>query len=99
MIHSKQKDGAEIIEFMNQFRKQYKDIPVIFVPTTYNHFTETKLFEIGGNIVIYANHLLRSAYPAMMKTAETILEHQRSLEADELCMPIKEVLTLIPGGK
>ncbi len=99
MIHSKQKDGTEIVEFMKQFRKQYKDIPVIFVPTTYNHFTETELFEIGGNIVIYANHLLRSAYPAMMKTAETILEHQRSLEADELCMPIKEVLTLIPGGK
>ncbi|HHX66463.1 MAG TPA: phosphoenolpyruvate mutase [Gallicola sp.] len=99
MIHSKEKDGKEIIEFMKEFRKYSKTIPVIMVPTTYNKFTEEELSEIGANIVIYANHLLRSAYPAMLKTAETILKNGRSLEADELCMPIKEILTLIPGGK
>lgn len=99
MIHSKEKDGKEIIEFMKKFRKYSKTIPVIMVPTTYNHFTEEELNKIGANIIIYANHLLRSAYPAMWKTAKTILEHGRSLEADEFCIPIKEILTLIPGGK
>ena len=53
----------------------------------------------GVNIVIYANHLLRSAYPGMVKTAETILKHGRSKEAEEFCMPIKDILNLIPGGK
>ncbi len=99
MIHSKEKDGAEIKEFLSQFRKKYTSIPVIVVPTSYNQFTENELHEWGANIIIYANHLLRSAYPAMMKTAETILKNGRSKEVDEYCMPIKEILTLIPGGK
>ena len=60
---------------------------------------EDELIEAGVNIVIYANHLLRSAYPSMVKTAETILQHQRALEAEEYCMPIKKILTLIPGSK
>ena len=99
MIHSKEKDGLEIKEFLAQFRSNYKDVPVIVVPTTYNQFTEEELHNWGANIIIHANHLLRSAYPAMMKTAKTILENGRSKEADEYCMPIKEILTLIPGGK
>ncbi|MBE6886656.1 MAG: phosphoenolpyruvate mutase [Oscillospiraceae bacterium] len=96
MIHSKEKDGAEIIEFMKQFRAYAKDVPVIFVPTSYNHFTEEELAEIGGNIIIYANHLLRSAYPAMLETANTILRCSRSKEVDDRCLSIKEVLRLIP---
>ena len=60
---------------------------------------EKELQEWGVNVVIYANHLLRAAYPAMKKTAETILEHERSLEVNDLCMPIKEILELIPGTK
>ena len=100
MIHSKEKDGSEIFEFIERFRKKYKDVPVIVVPTTYNHFTEKELNEKGANIIIHANHLLRSAYPAMLDTAEKILEHGRSKEAsDENCISIKEILTLIPGGK
>ena len=99
MIHSKEKDGKEIKEFLQQFRKKYKKIPVIVVPTSYNQFTEEELHEWGANIIIHANHLLRSAYPAMVKTAETILENGRSKEADEYCMSIKEILNLIPGGK
>ena len=99
MIHSKEKDGSEIKEFLSQFRKKYTSIPVIVVPTSYNQFTEKELHEWGANIIIHANHLLRSAYPAMMKTAKTILENGRSKEADEYCMSIKEILTLIPGGK
>ena len=99
MIHSKEKDGAEIKEFLTQFRSKYKNVPVIVVPTSYNQFTENELHEWGANIIIHANHLLRSAYPAMMKTAKTILKNGRSKEADEYCMSIKEILTLIPGGK
>jgi len=99
MIHSKEKDGSEIIEFMKKFREYSSDIPVILVPTSYNHITEKEFEEIGANIIIYANHLLRSAYPAMMKTAVTVLEHGRSKEADQYCMSIKEILNLIPGGK
>ncbi len=99
MIHSKEKSGKDIIEFMKQFREYSKDIPIVLVPTSYNHITEKELSEYGANIIIHANHLLRSAYPAMVKTAETILEHGRSKEADEYCMPIKQILNLIPGGK
>ncbi len=100
MIHSKEKDGKDIFEFMKQFRKYSKDIPIVVVPTTYNQFTEEELHEGGANIIIHANHLLRSAYPAMVKTATSILEKGRSKEAsEENCMPIKQVLELIPGGK
>lgn len=96
MIHSKQKDGQEIADFLSRFRDYAPNVPVVLVPTSYNHLTEEQLCEMGGNIIIYANHLLRSAYPAMLRTAESILEHGRSKETDEMCMPIKEVLRLIP---
>ncbi len=100
MIHSKEKDGKDIFEFMKQFRKYSKDIPIILVPTTYNQYTEEELHEGGANIIIHANHLLRSAYPAMVNTAKSILENGRSKEAsEEFCMPIKQVIELIPGGK
>ncbi len=100
MIHSKEKSGADIFEFMKEFRKYSKDIPIVLVPTTYNGFTEEELHKGGANIIIHANHLLRSAYPAMVNTARSILENGRSKEAsEEYCMPIKQVLELIPGGK
>ena len=99
MIHSKEKDPTEIFEFCEEFKKFGKDVPLVVVPSSYNTVTEMELIEKGANIVIYANHLIRSAYPAMVKTAQTILEHERALEVDEYCMPIKEILTLIPGGK
>jgi phosphoenolpyruvate phosphomutase / 2-hydroxyethylphosphonate cytidylyltransferase len=60
--------------------------------------TERELQARGVNMVIYANHLLRSAYPAMARAAELILAHESAAAADELCMPINEVLSLIPGG-
>jgi phosphoenolpyruvate phosphomutase / 2-hydroxyethylphosphonate cytidylyltransferase len=34
----------------------------------------------------------------MVNTAKSILENGRSKEASIHCMPIKEILTLIPGG-
>jgi len=99
MIHSKEKSGDDIKDFCCRFRKEFSSIPIVLVPTTYNQFTETELASWGANIVIYANHMLRSSYPAMMKTAMMILENERSKEADTLCMPIKEILELIPGTK
>jgi phosphoenolpyruvate phosphomutase len=99
MIHSKEKSGDDIREFCEKFRAEYRGVPLVLVPTTYNHFTEKELSEWGATIIIYANHLLRASYPAMMNVAKTILEKERSREADDLCMPIKEILELIPGGK
>ena len=100
MIHSKNKSGEDIKEFCQRFREKDPHTPIVAVPTTYNQFTEEELAEWGINIVIYANHMLRSAYPAMVKCAERILETSRSLEAsDEFCMPIKQILNLIPGTK
>lgn len=98
MIHSKDKSGEDIKEFCYRFREKDSYTPLVVVPTTYNQFTEEELATWGINIVIYANHMLRSAYPAMVKCAESILEHSRSLEASEqYCMPIKQILNLIPG--
>lgn len=100
MIHSKDKSGDDIKEFCKRFREKDDHTPIVAVPTTYNQFTEEELSEWGINVVIYANHMLRAAYPAMVKCAERILETSRSLEAsDEYCMPIKQILNLIPGTK
>lgn len=100
MIHSKNKDGQDIKEFCQRFREVDNHTPIVAVPTTYGQFTETELASWGINIVIYANHMLRSAYPAMVKCAERILETTRCLEAsEEYCMPIKQILNLIPGTK
>lgn len=100
MIHSQKKDGMEILQFCKEFRSFERSIPLVVVPTSYAHITERELADAGANIVIYANHLIRSAYPAMARTAESILLHERALEADrEYCMPIKQILNLIPGGQ
>ena len=99
MIHSKDKSGMDIKEFCQKFRAEYKSVPIVLVPTTYNQFTEKELAEWGANVIIYANHMLRASYPAMKKCAETILEAERSLEVNDLCMPIKQILELIPGTK
>jgi len=99
MIHSKEKDPSEILAFCEKYKKFDKRVPIVVVPSTYNSVTETQLQQYGVNVVIYANQLLRSAYPAMIKTAQTILENERAFEAEQYCMPIKEILTLIPEWK
>lgn len=99
MIHSKEKESAEILQFLERYNEFNNKVPIVVVPTTYNHITETQLKEKGVNVVIYANHLLRSAYPAMKKTAEKILNNERSYECDEDCMPIKEILNLVSENK
>ena len=99
MIHSRNKSGADIKEFCLKFRKEYAGIPLVLVPTSYNQFTEKELSAWGANIIIYANHMLRASYPAMQRCAETILQSERSLEADDMCMSIQKILELIPGTK
>ncbi|MDR1149117.1 MAG: phosphoenolpyruvate mutase [Spirochaetaceae bacterium] len=99
MIHSKEKTGEDIKEFCEKFRAAHKHIPIVLVPTTYNTWTEKELAGWGANIIIYANHMLRASYPAMVNAANSILENERSFEADSFCMPIKQILELIPGGK
>lgn len=97
MIHSRYKDGKDILEFMKEYQKFEYKVPTISVPSSYNRFTEDELIEAGFNVVIYANHLLRSAFPAMQKTATSILKNKRSLEADEYCMSIKDILEILPN--
>ena len=99
MIHSKNKNGNDIKEFCKKFRSKNETIPIVVVPTTYNHIKEDEFQKMGVNIVIYANHLLRSSYPAMLNVAKSILIHGRSYETDKDCLSIKDILKLIPGTK
>lgn len=95
MIHSRKKDPGEILEFCDRFREREKEIPLVVVPTSFNSITEEELAAHGVNIVIYANQLTRSAFPAMENTAKEILRCHRAKEADEKLMPFKEIITLI----
>ncbi len=95
MIHSRKKDPAEIFEFCDKFRQIDPKTPLVVVPTSYNSVTEEELAAHGVNIVIYANQLMRAAFPAMVDTAETILKCHRAQEADKKLMPFKKIITLI----
>lgn len=95
MIHSRKKDPAEILEFCDLFRKEDKKTPIVVVPTSFNSVTEAELASHGVNIVIYANQLTRSAFPAMEQTAKDILKYHRALEVDDRLMPIKQIISLI----
>ena len=95
MIHSRKKDPAEILEFCDKFRQENKQTPIVVVPSSFNTITEEELAEHGVNVVIYANQLTRSAFPAMQKTAEDILRFHRAKEVDDRLMPIKNIITLI----
>mgnify|MGYP003394237872 CR=1 FL=1 len=98
MIHSKEKDPREIFEFCGRFTKLDRKAPLVVVPSTYSSVYEEELHKHGVSVVIYANQLLRSAYPAMVQAARTILTHGRAFECEEFCMPIKDIINLIPGG-
>ena len=97
MIHSREKSPNEIFEFAGIYNRLPNRKCLVCVPSSYNSATEEELQESGVNIVIYANHLLRSAYPAMLNTAKSILQNKRSLECDKDLMSIKDILELIPG--
>ena len=96
MIHSKEKTPDEILAFCKLTNEFEKKVPIVVVPSTYDTVYENELAEAGVNIVIYANQLLRSAYPSMVDTAKTILQHGRAFEARDKLMSIKEIITLIP---
>ncbi len=96
MIHSREKEPDEIFEFCDLFKEFAPDVPLVVVPTSFNQVYEDEFAKKGVNIVIYANHLIRSSYPAMVDTANLILENERCKEADDRCLSIKEILTLIP---
>jgi len=98
MIHSKSADGKEVLDFARQYITIENKVPLMTVPTTYNELSWQQLQDAGFNIVVYANHLLRSAYPAMLTTAQSILEHDRSKEAEEKLIPVNELLKLIPNN-
>lgn len=95
MIHSRKKDPAEILEFCDKFREEDSATPIVVVPTSFNEITEAELGMHGVNVVIYANQLTRSAFPAMEETAKDILRNHRAKEVDDRLMPIKEIITLI----
>lgn len=96
MIHSRKKDPSEIFEFVDKFRKNNIHIPIVVVPTSFNEVTEEEFRRRGVNIVIYANQLTRTGFPAMQNAAKLILENKRAKECDDICMPFKEIIRLIP---
>ena len=96
MIHSRKKDPSEIQEFIEKFRAKDSTTPIVLVPTSFNSVTEEEWKERGANIIIYANQLMRAEVPAMQKAAEIILKNHRAEECDEMLMPFKEIIRLIP---
>lgn len=95
MIHSRKKSPDEILEFCHLFRQEDAKTPIVVVPTSFNSITEEELSAAGVNIVIYANQLTRSAFPAMQSTAVEILKNHRALEVDSRLMPFKDIIRLI----
>ena len=95
LIHSKEKTPVEIFSFAREFKKSKNFIPLVSVPSTYSKVYEKELIKNGFKLVIYANQLLRAAYPAMQHTAKTILEKSRAFEADKKIIPIKEIINLV----
>lgn len=96
MIHSRKKSPDEIFEFVEKFREQDEITPIVVVPTSFNMVTEEEFKERGVNVVIYANQLTRTGFPAMQNAAKLILENHRAKECDDICMPFKEIIRLIP---
>ena len=96
MIHSRKKDPSEIQEFIRRFREKDATTPIVLVPTSFNSVYEEEWKALGANIIIYANQLTRTGFPAMQEAARTILENHRALECDAKCMSIKDIITLIP---
>ena len=95
LIHSKEITPKEIFSFAKKFKKSKFFIPLVSVPSTYSKVYEKDLTKNGFKLVIYANQLLRAAYPAMQNTAKTILKNSRAFEADKKIIPIKEIISLI----
>lgn len=96
MIHSRKKDPSEIFEFIKKFREKDSVTPVVLVPTSFNTVYEDEFKAAGANVIIYANQLTRTGFPAMQNAAKLILENHRAKECDDVCMSIKDIINLIP---
>ena len=99
MIHSRQKSPNEVFKFADEYKKEHPDTPLVVVPTSFNTVVKQDFEDAGVNIMIYANHMLRSSYPAMWNTALGILKHGRTKEVEKDLISINEILELIPGTK
>ena len=99
MIHSRRNNPSEIFEFCKFYNKFKTRRPLVIVPSSFSQVTEEKLSRAGANIVIYANHLLRSVYPNMVNTAKSILKNKRAYQIEKKLLSIKDILELIPGTK
>lgn len=99
MIHSRKNEPTEILEFASLYKKLPKSLIkgkiLVCVPTTYNKITAKELAKSGFNLIIYANHLLRSSYRAMEKICKTILLNDRSFEAESLCVSLKNLFRAV----
>ena len=96
MIHSRKKEPDEVFDFLDKFRSKCASVPVVVVPTSYNTVYEDEFKARGANVIIYANQLTRTGFPAMQNAARMILENHRAKECDDICMPIKDIINLIP---
>ena len=96
MIHSRKKDPAEVFEFVEKFRAKDITTFIVVVPTSFNTVTEEEFKSRGVNIIIYANQLTRTGFPAMQNAAKLLLKNHRAKECDDICMPIKDIISLIP---
>lgn len=99
MIHSRKKEPAEILDFCEQFKNLKRPVPLVVVPTSYSCVFEEELKNAGVKVIIYANQLLRAAYPAMVNAAELILKSGRAYDCENSCISISEILNLIPGTR
>ena len=97
MPHSRSEEPSEIFEFIEKFRSRDKSTCLVVVPTSYNSVTEEEFKSRGVNVVIYANHLMRAAVPAIQGAAVNILEHHRAHECDTMLMPFRDIIRLIPA--
>ena len=97
MIQSQENNTAEVVEFCKRYSSFESKVPLLVSPAPFSGLTESDFSQAGANAVVYANHLLRGAYPAMVKVAETILRYGRAQEADRLCAPLKDITTVMPG--
>ena len=96
-LSSREKTPTQIFDFAQKFKASHKEAFLVVVPSTYPSVKEDELYKCGVDLVIYANHLLRASFPAMKKTAQSILEFQRALEIEKELLTIKEILSIIPG--
>lgn len=95
MIHSKSQSEREVFDFVSRFRVDFPDTLLVVVPTTYGHVTFDEFKKLGANVVIYANQLLRSAYPSMVAVADRILRDGKTENIEESLMSIKDILTIL----